>query len=256
MITLWRKLGLLFITSCIYSQSLVAAETDNWDFMVEGYVMGSNIEGDAGLGRAVGVDVNVDFDTILENLELGGMVHAEAFHQNKWGVIFDYGFMKLANDASLPLGGVIDAEVRQGVMELFLSRRWSLQKGHIDLYGGIRWWDNDVDIDINPAILPGSISIEKAESWVDPVIGVRWYHPLSEKWALSLRGDVGGFGLASDSSWLASAGAQYKFNQSWKLDLKYKALWVDYEDGTPGQRGYFAYDTVTHGPIMGVIYSF
>lgn len=256
MISLRHKLSLLFIVSCIYSQVAIATERDDWEFMIEGYAMGSNIEGDAGVGRIVGAPVDIDFDTILENLELAGMVHAEGFYQNKWGIIVDYGFMKLASDSSLPLGGVLDVDVRQGVLELFLSRRWSLQKGYVDLYGGIRWWDNEVAIDIYPAILPGSISSEIEEDWVDPVLGVRWFHPLSEKWTLSLRGDVGGFGVASDSTWLVSAGAQYKFNQSWKLDLKYKALWVDYEDGTPGERGYFAYDTVTHGPVIGVIYNF
>lgn len=245
-----------FIIIFLCAQITIASEVSNWDFMLEGYAMASTIEGDSGVGRVVGADVEVDFDTILENLELSAMVHAEAFYQNKWGLIFDYGFMDLASDVSLPLGGVLDAEVHQGVLELFLARRWSLKDGHVDLYGGIRWWDNDIDIDINPAILPGSISIEIGEDWVDPVVGARWLRLLSEKWAVSVRGDIGGFGVASDSTWLVSAGAQYKINQSWKLDLKYKALWVDYEDGTPGQKGYFAYDTVTHGPIVGVIYNF
>ena len=38
--------------------------------------------------------------------------------------------------------------------------------------------------------------------------------------------------------------------------MQYKATWVDYENGTPGQAGYFAYDTVTYGPLMGVIFNF
>jgi hypothetical protein len=41
------------------------------------------------------------------------------------------------------------------------------------------------------------------------------------------------------------------------LDLKYRALWVDYEnDGTKGQPGYFEYDTVTHGSLIGFIFKF
>jgi len=36
----------------------------------------------------------------------------------------------------------------------------------------------------------------------------------------------------------------------------YKGLWVDYEDGSQGERGYFSYDTLTHGPVVGFIYKF
>lgn len=46
-------------------------------------------------------------------------------------------------------------------------------------------------------------------------------------------------------------------SENWILDLKYKAVWVDYENDKPkGQPGYFAYDTVTHGPLIGFIYIF
>jgi hypothetical protein len=38
--------------------------------------------------------------------------------------------------------------------------------------------------------------------------------------------------------------------------VRFKALWVGYEDGTPGQPGYFNYDTLTRGPLLGVIFAF
>ncbi len=44
--------------------------------------------------------------------------------------------------------------------------------------------------------------------------------------------------------------------KSIELDLQYKALAVDYETGTPGQKGYFMYDTITHGPIIGLVFKF
>ena len=36
--------------------------------------------------------------------------------------------------------------------------------------------------------------------------------------------------------------------------MQYKATVVDYEGGTKGEPGYLAYDTVTHGPMLGLIY--
>jgi hypothetical protein len=40
------------------------------------------------------------------------------------------------------------------------------------------------------------------------------------------------------------------------LDLKYKATWVDYDEGQQGQVDYFAYDTVTHGVVIGLMFKF
>lgn len=48
-----------------------------WSYEIEPYALFANIEGDASVGRATGADVDVNFDDILENLELAGMVHFE-----------------------------------------------------------------------------------------------------------------------------------------------------------------------------------
>ena len=38
--------------------------------------------------------------------------------------------------------------------------------------------------------------------------------------------------------------------------LDYKALGVDRSSGTPGSPDRFVYDTVTHGPLLGLAFSF
>ncbi len=250
------KYLLTVIVSLMMSQITMAADSDDWDYMVEAYILATNIEGDLGIGRVANAEVDIDFIDILEALKLAGMFHAEAFHKNTWGLIFDYGFMKLEDDKLLRFGGSIETEIRQGVMEMFLARRFVLDKGHVDIFAGMRWWDNDIDADVNTVILPGSATINIDENWVDPVIGVRWFNPISDKWTLQLRGDIGGFGVASDSTWKIGAGAKYKIKENWILDMQYVGTWVDYEDGTPGIPGSFAYDTVTHGPLLGIIYDF
>ena len=228
----------------------------DWSWTLEPYLMASNIEGDAGLGRVAGVDVSVDTSDILENLEMGAMIHGEALHGNGWGVMLDYAFMRLGDDISGPLGGVTNATVRQGVLEAFAFQRHQHGDDHFDVYGGIRWWDNDLDVNVNTVILPGSPTADVEEDWVDPVIGGRYFRPVNERWTLLLQGDVGGFGIGSDFSYALAAGAIYRINDRTRLDLKYKGLWVDYEDGTPGTPDYFKYDTVTHGPIVGLMFDF
>jgi len=47
----------------------------------------------------------------------------------------------------------------------------------------------------------------------------------------------------------SAAGALYQISEAMRPDLRYKALSVDYEDGTRGQSGYSSYDTATLGPL-------
>jgi hypothetical protein len=233
-----------------------ATEEDNWRFSIEPYLLALSIDGDTSIGRATGVDVDVDFSDILEKLEAAFMINASAYHKSGWGVIIDYGFMILGADTSGPKDGVIDAEVRQGILEAFIAKQLPLQQGHWELYTGIRWWDNDIDVTVQSAIGPGSINPQIKEGWVDPVIGAKLQIPLLEKFELVFRGDVGGFGVSSDFTAHIATGFHYRFTDMISLDVLYKALWVDYETGTAGSPGYFSYTTVTHGPILGVIFEF
>ena len=228
----------------------------DWSWTLEPYLMGSNIDGDAGIGRVAGVDVSVDTSDILEDLELGAMIHGEALNVNGLGVMLDYAFMRLGDDLAGPLGGVTNVTVRQGLLEAFAFKRYQFDDDYYDLYGGVRWWDNDLDVNVSTVVLPGSPTANVDEDWLDPVIGGRYFRPLNERWTLQLQGDVGGFGIGSDFTYGLAAGAIYRISDRLRLDLKYKGLWVDYEDGTPGTPDYFKYDTVTHGPIVGLMFDF
>jgi hypothetical protein len=244
-------LGVLAIGFAVISH----AEADDWSFEFEPYLMASSIEGDAGVGRVQEAAVSVDFSDILETLEIGAMAAFAGQHESGWGFSLDYGFMDLRTDISGPRGGVADARVRQGVFEALVTRKAG-PGDELHYFAGIRWWDNDLDLSIDPALLPLNPMLSTKEDWVDFVAGFQWTRSVSEEWTFSLRGDVGGLGMESD--WTASAviGFRYGINDRLDLDLKYKALWVDYETGNPGQPGYFAYDTVTHGPIAGLVFKF
>ena len=128
------------------------SSAQQWAFQFEPYALASTIEGDAGVGRATGVEVNVGLSEILEVLELAFMGHFEAHHDNGWGVMLDYGFMDLGADISGPRGGVLNAEVHQGVFEAMLVRRVDSGDGHLDYLAGVRWWDNDIDVTVDAAV--------------------------------------------------------------------------------------------------------
>jgi len=239
-----------------YSQDVTEKETKKkFEFLFEPYFMFTNIYGDASVGRATGVRVDLDTSDILENLEFGIMFHMEGIYKN-WGLAFDYGVMDLEQDIAGPRNGIITAGLRQEVMELFLFRRTLIAAGKIDFLLGGRRWDNKISLTLDPAWLPGSASAKQQEDWVDPFLGVRAYFNLARDWTFFVRGDIGGFGLSSDFTALGNIGMMYNITKTVILDIQYKALWVDYESGTKNTSGYFAYDTVTHGPIIGLIFKF
>ncbi len=246
----------LLLTANISAAAPEEEKQKSWTFDLEPYLMASNISGNASVGRATGVDVDIEFSDILETLNIGAMIHFEAHHESGWGIWLDYGFMDLSQDTSGPVGGVASTDLRQGVMEAFALYRQDLAHGKLDYIAGIRWWDNDIDITVDPSLFPGSISKKVRADWVDAVIGARWTHHISENWHFRLRGDIGGLGLSSDFTGTTSAGIIYVINDLLDIDLTYKATWVDYEEGTKHTPDHFEYDTVTHGPILGLNFKF
>lgn len=250
-------------TSCLFVGIMAVGAfssnsiADEWSFHVEPYAMITSIKGESGVGQINDVDVDVKFDDILANLESTAMVHFEAHHQSGWGIVADYGFMNLANSQSNGIDGVIDAEMRQGVLELQGMYRHKLANGYLDTFAGIRWWDNDLSLDIQHPILPeGNLSRDVDSDWIDPVAGLRWLRMINEHWTFLAQVDVGGFGVGSRFTSSVQTGVQYQINDLMTLNLKYKATWVDFEDGDSGQPDYFKYKTVTHGAIIGLTFSF
>ncbi len=236
-----------------YSQE--SEKENDFQFLFEPYLMFTSISGDASVGRVTGASVDLDTSDILENLDFGIMFHMEGIYKN-WGLAFDYGLMDLKQDNAGPINGIITAGVRQQVIELFAFRRIPIKDGKIDILMGGRSWDNKISLTLDPAWSPGSTSVQQKENWIDPFLGARAYFDLAEDWTFFVRGDIGGFGIASDFTALGNFGVMYDITKTVILNIQYKALWVDYETGTKNTPDYFAYDTVTHGPIIGLIFKF
>jgi hypothetical protein len=164
--------------------------------------------------------------------------------------------MDLGADTTGPRGGVLDASIRQGILEALVSRSRELNGGTLEVFTGVRWWDNDFGVETDPVLLPGSPSVDVKQDWLDLVIGARWTKPLSDKWQFYLKADIGGFGLQSDFTSSNAIGFRYRINDLLDVNMQNKATWVDFETGTPGEPGYFAYDAFIPGPAIGLTFKF
>lgn len=67
---------------------------------------------------------------------------------------------------------------------------------------------------------------------IPPVVGARRTADFRNRWALELRGDVGGLGVSSDHSRLFRLGAGWRFARPWYFRFGWMIVDVDYEDGT------------------------
>jgi hypothetical protein len=84
--------------------------------------------------------------------------------------------------------------------------------------------------------------IASLEDWVDPFVGLRARYNFNDKYYLTGRADIGGFGVGADFSWHVNAGIGCQLSPSLFLEVTYRALGMDYD-----KNGYI-YDMVTHGP--------
>jgi len=242
---------------CTLCNVSAGSSADEWSFQLEPYVMATAIEGDASLGRINGAPVDVDFDTILDNLDSAAMLHFEALHLSGWGLSLDYGYMDLGSKKHNEQGSSASASVRQGVLEGLGIYRTELANGSLDYFAGFRWWDNDLGVDINVnALSGGGLNRDIKFDWIDPVVGIRWLHNINDDWTFLAQTDIGGMGIGSDFTASVQTGVQYEISELMSLDVKYKATWVDYKEGQHGQADYFQYDTVTHGLIIGLVFKF
>jgi hypothetical protein len=244
-----------FFAAVVTFLTPVESSADDWNFVVAPYLLVPSISGDASLGRIDDAEVDISGSDILSSLELGAMIQLEARHSSGWGAMVNYAFMDLGQDFSGPLGyAKVDTDVFQGVLEGFAAHRLEYQGGTVDLYAGVRWWD--IGLDVDASIPRGAVSYSRDEDWVDPVIGVRWAPQVAESFRLLVQGDVGGFGVASDFTWCAQAGVLWDASATTSVALLYKALGVDYQTGTRGTPSFFEYDTITQGPLLGLVLRF
>lgn len=227
-----------------------------WEFLIAPYFVAANITGTTQVGRLPATDIDVSTNDILENLRFGAMVRAEALYRQKIGAMLDIAYMGLgaSADTFVP-GGRISVDVDQTIAEGFLFYRvHNSPQTSVDLYAGGRYWNINLDLDAAGTVV-GSFGISRGDDWIDPVVGIRAFHMFNNRWSANARGDIGGFGAASDFTWNVQGGVGYHFNRTWSAHLQYKALSVDFDNDKAGTDR-FAYDTITHGPLLGVVARF
>ena len=66
--------------------------------------------------------------------------------------------------------------------------------------------------------------------------------------------EIGGFGAGSEIAWQVFPNAGIRLTERLGLEFGYRALGTDYESGEEGD--HFVWDTVMHGPAVGLTIRF
>lgn len=236
-----------------------AGPSADWrvDFTTWIWVMG--LEGEIGV-RGRSADVDSSFADIMEQSDsifaLSGRLEIGSGRMSAYvdGMYCDLG----VDDASGP-SGLIDVDVTFeqttidfGAMFRVVDVEPSGESAKndrnftLDLYGGGRYVNLDIEFD--PA---NAASRSDSIDWIDPIVGARVTVPIAEHWHVSVNGDVGGFGVASDFTWSATAVVGYDFtlfDHPASVMAGYRAIGWDYTSNGSAQ---FEWDVIQHGAIIG-----
>jgi opacity protein-like surface antigen len=138
--------------------------------------------------------------------------------------------------------------MKQTVLAAAASYRAVEGRSPVDVIAGLRYVKIEASADINGSFFAqtGTVSRSGDKDWVDPYIGARILHPVSDCWTLVGYADIGGFGVGSDFTWQAVAGVNYDFSKSVSGKLGYRYLTVDYD------KNGFLYDMDSYGAYLGV----
>jgi hypothetical protein len=249
-----------------------------WEFVVIPYFWMAGLSGDLTV-KGVPADVSESFGDIWGDLDFGAQLHMEA-RKDRWGLFLDGTYLKLSTSQEATRvragpGGELqlttqikaDVDMKEWLVEFggtYNVTRWSLGSEKtgvaLDILGGGRYWYLNADIDVGIQATVGDFgrylapSVSETKQWIDPFVGLRLRFDLPKNFMVVLIGDVGGFDVGSQISWNLAGYVGYNISRVVSLWAGYRALYVDYEDGSGTDK--FVFDMTMYGPAIGIGFQF
>jgi hypothetical protein len=238
----------LFVVSATVAAPHAAAQSSSngWQFAIAPYLWAAGMDGTVAIGE-VEQDVDVSFSDIIDNLDFALMGHFD-MRNDRWVLSSDLVYVDLENSENLT-NGTVTAGIDMTLFEVAGGYRISRP---VALLVGARWVDMGASFRYSGEIV--GQDADAGKSWIEPLVGVHVFSPVSERWFFGLRGDVGGFGVGSELTWQAYADIGWKASGLVSIILGYHALDIDYEDGDG--RHHFGVDLMVSGPQLGVVFTF
>lgn len=220
----------------VLSMSCVQA-SHAWDNDVTIYAWGAGVTGTATLNGQTTGPTDVDFDEIIDNLEMAFMGHYEGMG-DMWGFGADYTYIGLGNTNDLGVTGDIDGRIA----EAFAIYR---PTEVFDLLAGVRY----TGLDLRVESAHGMVA-DGDKSLTDFFVGGRFMVPFSDSWGGVLRADIGAGD--SDLTWSAAAVVNWQATDGFAVRGGYK--WLAYNVDKDDARVSNELDLTFDGPFLGIAF--
>jgi hypothetical protein len=215
---------------------------------------GSGIEGPVTVLGATR-DVDVSFSDITDHLQ-GSYSTSFTATKGRAGGFLNLSYLKVGQDSVATAGAPLaDVSLKWFTVELGGTYA-AVAKPEVvvSVLGGIRYTGLKGKLEASD----GSFALEpETIDWFDPYIGAGVVKPIGKKFALSLRGDIGGFDLSEKTSkltWTVFPAASYRFpisggKRNLLLSGGYRFTSIDFEGEGPET---FQMDVDMSGPTLGL----
>lgn len=229
-----------------------AAQPGEWRVTPYAWIAGfDGTVGVPGTGSGLAGRVDVDTSGLSDNIRLGGaMVHLN-WRRGRWSAFGDWTYANVKADTPTPfttLYAGVDVKIKGNIVQAFGGYELlGARDSHLDVFGGIRYYDLEVGLGLREGTL-GGVLLTRDGSWADGVVGVRWDTRFAGNWEAVASADVGGGG--SDLSWQLFGGVGYRY--SWGSVVGgWRHLHIDYE-----KSGGIRLDAALSGPFIGASFQF
>lgn len=231
-------------------------DDDPWKITVAPYLLGAFMNGTVGV-RGVETKIDVSASDIFSKLKMGFNGYFEA-KKGKWGFGADIIYMNLGSFTAVPH---TNFDTSQGAYTFVAIRELNER---LDLMVGVRWnviTGSALFFDPRPPLIPANTELSLKKQWVDPVVGIRWLQPLSERWLFNLGFDLAGFGVGSKIVVDCFPALLFKVGKTAHLGAGYRLMYTNYkkgydEDAIIQPADAFKYDVVSQGPVLGMMFRF
>jgi len=192
----------------------------------------AGVNGDAGV-KGIVTEQDQSFTDILKSLDMlgSGSVY---FRYHRWELFADGLYLKISDTADLRgiLFNSARVSLKQAFAESFIGYRLiNCDNGFLSIFAGDRWNYMQGDLHLRRGIVLRGRRFSGEIDWIDPVIGtsgrIHLWKPISF-WA---KGDIGGFGAASDFTWQVQGGFEIQATRWIYSDIGWRYLKNDYTSG-------------------------
>lgn len=228
-------------------------QASGWQFSASPYLWMSGMKGDMGVVEQVEpVAVDLSFIDILGALKFALMGTFDA-RNGRFVATVDALYLSMGTSKNIDIReeDFLDVELKSKTFVSTLAAGYrAVDQGplSLDVLAGVRITSMKTSLDL--AGPQRSFSGSKTETWLDPIVAIRFQAPLGERWAVRTYGDIGGFGVASDLTWQLQGIVEYELSNRWSLYAGWRHVDVDFHNNG------FVFDAAMDGPVLGAFYRF